>query len=91
MGDFRITCIVKPHPLSAHEHITHVGSPGFVPWPREQVIGWIDAGTDTFYTLDAFGRRADVLVYREVGKAPYLRTRADGIWSNNLLALPQCQ
>ena len=44
MADVRITCITKPHPLSAHEHITHVGNPaaGWV-WEREQVIASIEA------------------------------------------------
>ena len=90
MADIQITCIVKPHPLSSHEHITHVGSYGYL-WTREQVIAWIETGTDTFYTLDGFGRRANVGVYREIGKPPYLKTHADGVWNNNLLALPQCQ
>ena len=27
---------------------------------------------------------------RELGKAPYLRTHADGKWNNNLLAQPEC-
>jgi hypothetical protein len=89
MSDVRITCIRKPHPQSPHEHITHVGSNGQV-WTREQVIAWIDARAHTFYTLDAYSRRADVGVVRESGKAPYLRTYADGVWNNNLLSLPQC-
>jgi len=89
MSDVRITCIRKPHPQSPHEHITHVGTNGQV-WTREQVIAWIDAGAYTFYTLDAYSRRADVGIVREPGKAPYLRTYADGVWNNNLLSLPQC-
>ncbi len=31
MADCQITCITKPHPLSAHEHIIAVGNPS-VPW-----------------------------------------------------------
>ena len=89
MADARLTCIIKPHPQSSHEHITHVGN-GAQVWTREQVIGWIDTGAHTFYVLAPDGRRADVGVVREAGKAPYLRTHADGRWNNNLLALPQC-
>ncbi len=89
MADVRLTCIRKPHPLSPHEHITQVGN-GTQVWLREQVIAWIDGGVHTFYVLGPDGRRADVAVVREVGKAPYLRTHADGRWNNNLLALPQC-
>ena len=88
MADVQITCIRKPNANSPHEHITHVGSYGQV-WPREQVIAWIDARTDTFYTM-AGGRRAEVRVVREPGRAPFLRTHADGYYNDNLLALPQC-
>ncbi|CAP63812.1 conserved hypothetical protein (plasmid) [Cupriavidus taiwanensis LMG 19424] len=60
-------------------------------WTREQVIQSIDAKTNTFYVLDpSTGKRADIGVVRDAGKAPYLRTHADGRWNNNLLALNQC-
>jgi hypothetical protein len=36
------------------------------------------------------GKRTDVAVVRPVGRAPYLRTHADGDWNNNLLSLQQC-
>ena len=60
-------------------------------WTREQVIASIDAGTNTFYVIDPRnGKRSDVGVVRVAGKAPYLRTHADGDWNNNLLSLDQC-
>lgn len=91
MADCRITCIVKPHPQSPHEHITHVGNPPEWIWTRENVVASIDAGTNTFYVLDpGTGKRADVAVVRESGKAPYLRTHADGYYNDNLLSLSQC-
>ena len=92
MADCRITCIIKPNRLSSHEHITHVGNPsaGWV-LPREQVIQHIDSKTDTFFVLDPqTNKRANVGVYREPGKYPYLRTHADGDWNDNLLSLNQC-
>lgn len=92
MADAQVTCITKPHPQSPHDHITHLGNPAanWV-WPREQVIESIDAKTNTFYVLDPVsGKRADIGVYRQAGKAPYLRTHADGQWDNNLLSLNQC-
>jgi hypothetical protein len=92
MADVQVTCITKPHPQSPHEHITHLGNPapGWK-WTREQVIASIDAGTNTFFVLEpSTGKRADVAVVREAGKAPYLRTHADGHWNNNLLSLSQC-
>ncbi len=92
MADCQVTCIVKPHPLSKHEHISHIGNckAGWK-WTREQVIASIDAGTNTFYVRDPYsGKRSEVGIVRPVGKAPYLRTYADGDWNDNLLALPQC-
>jgi Protein of unknown function (DUF3892) len=92
MADTQVTCIIKPHPQSPHEHITHVGNPAANwMWTREQVIASIDAKTNTFYVLEpGTGKRADIGVVRESGKAPYLRTYADGKWNNNLLSLNQC-
>jgi hypothetical protein len=92
MADCQVTCIVKPHPQSSHEHITHVGNPGVGwIWTREQVISSIESQTNTFYALDpTTGKRSDVGVVRPPGRAPYLRTYADGDWNNNLLSLSQC-
>ncbi|WP_028009101.1 DUF3892 domain-containing protein [Solimonas flava] len=92
MADCQITCITKPHPQSSHEHITHVGNPkaGWQ-WPREAIIESIDNKTNTFYVLDPYtSKRSNVGVVRPVGRDPYLRTYADGIWNDNLLALTQC-
>ncbi len=84
----QITCINKPDRNSSHESITHLGnSQG--KWTKEQVIAWIDAKQFSFYTQDRFGT-AWIGVVREAGKRPYLRTHADGRWTDNLLALPEC-
>jgi hypothetical protein len=92
MPDVQVTCIIKPNIGSTHEHITHLGNPAanWV-WTRDQVIQSIDGKTNTFYVVDpANGKRAYIGVVRELGKAPYLRTYADGQWNNNLLSLNQC-
>ena len=92
MPDWEITCIIKPQPLSPHEHITHVGNPS-QNWvrTREQVVALIEAKTDTFYVLDPRTRkRANVAAVRQAGKAAFLQTHADGDWNNNLLSLNQC-
>ena len=92
MADVQVTCITKPHPQSPHEHITHVGNPSSGwNWPREQVVASIEAKTNTFFVRDPkSGKRADIGVVRAAGHAPFLRTYADGYWSDNLLALNQC-
>ncbi len=88
MAEVQVTCVNKPDRNSPHEHITHLGG---AQWrlTREDVIRRIDSRTDTFYTLVG-GKRADVVVRREQGKAPYVQTHADGYWNNNLLALSEC-
>ena len=93
MADVQVTCITKPHLLSPHEHITHLGNPAANwKWPREQVIASIEAKTNSFYVLDPYNRkRSDVgVVYPGGGRAPFVRTHADGDWNNNLLSLNQC-
>jgi len=91
MPHAQVTCITKPHPQSPHEHITHLGNPPQWIWTREQVITSIDAGTNTFFVRDPItGKSADVGVVRVAGKAPFLRTHADGYWNDNLLSLNQC-
>jgi hypothetical protein len=91
MADVQVTCINKPHPQSPHEHITHLGNPPTWLWSREQVIASIDAKTNNFFVrAPNTGKRAEVGVVRTEGRAPYLRTHADGYWNDNLLSLNQC-
>ena len=92
MPDVQVTCITKPHPQSPHEHITHLGNPSAGwKWTREQVIASIDGGSNSFFVKDPYtGKRSDVAVVRPAGRAPYLRTHADGLWNDNLLSLNQC-
>jgi len=67
----------------------HLGGQG---WrlDRDDTIRRIESLTDTFYT-DINGKRADLAVRRQQGKQPYVQTRADGVWNNNLLALQECR
>jgi hypothetical protein len=92
MSEFHVTCITKPNRESRHEHITHIGSiKDNWQLTREDAIRRIDSNTDSFYTVDrTTGRRVYVGVVREAGKAPYLRTHADGKWNDNLLAQQEC-
>lgn len=91
MADVVVTCINKQPRQSPHEGITHLGGPGGGgwKWTREQVIASIKAGSNTFYT-NVGGRRASIGV-TSGPNGDYLRTHADGVWNDNLLALPECQ
>ena len=91
--EFEVNCITKPHPENRHEHITHIGNTNNG-WQlsREVAIQRIDAKTERYYTVErSTGRKVYIFVVREGGlKPPYLRTWADGVWSDNLLAQRQC-
>jgi len=91
MAQVRVTCITKPRLGSNHEHITHLGGPGWK-WDRDTVIRSIELKQNTFYVVDpSTGKIAYVGVVRpRDGRSPYLQTYADGVWNDNLLSLPQC-
>jgi hypothetical protein len=93
MSEHQVTCITKSHPNGGHEHITHIGGSAGGGWrlPKETAIQRIDAKSEAYYTVDrTTNRRVDIGVVRESGKAPYLRTHADGKWNDNLLAQAAC-
>lgn len=88
MADVRVSCVLRTG--TTHESITHLGGKGSGSgwcWPKEKVIDSILQKTNTFYTLED-QKRADVVVIEAT--PPYLRTVADGQYTNNLLALPAC-
>ena len=87
MSDLQITCINKQPRANPHEGITHLGGAGWK-WTRQQVVAFINQRTHTFFTR-VNGKRAEVGVV-EGPNGPYVRTYADGVWNDNLLALPEC-
>ena len=56
---------------------------------RADLVDWIENENGKAYVEDAAGNRADVGVVKPAHGAKYLRTHADGKWTNNLLALPR--
>ena len=91
MANVQITCITKSHSQGGHEHITHAGNPSLQwNWPVEKIIESIESKTNTFYVRDVHGREAQVGVVRPSGGRPYIRTYADGVWTDNLLSLNAC-
>ena len=87
MADVQVTCINKQPRNNTHEGITHLCGSGWK-WTRQQVIDSINARSNTFYTW-VNGKRADVGVVHGPN-GDYVRTYADGVWTDNLLALPEC-
>ena len=87
MADVQVTCINKLPRNNPHEGITNLGGPGWK-WTRQQVINSINEKSNTFFTR-VNGNRADIGVVHGPN-GDYLRTYADGVWNDNLLALPEC-
>jgi hypothetical protein len=87
MADVQVTCINKQPRNNPYEGITHLGGAGWK-WTRQEVINSIKTKTNSFYTLVG-GRRAEIGVV-EGPNGAYLRTYADGVWNDNLLALNEC-
>lgn len=55
---------------------------------RAQLVDWIENQNGKAY-VEEHGHRVNVGVVTPSSGAKYLRTYADGCWSNNLLSLPQ--
>ncbi len=55
---------------------------------RAELVFWIDQGGKA-YVEDNYGNRVDVGVVTPSRGEKYLRTYADGKWTDNLLALPR--
>jgi len=88
MADLQVTCVTTATIHNrTHEGITHLGGSGWYR-TRADVIALIEAKTNTYYTMVG-GRRANVGVVNGTN-GKYVRTYADGVWNDNLLALPQC-
>ncbi len=79
---------------TTNQHITHLwwvnpstGKTGDN--TRAQLVHWIENENGKAYVEDGAGNRADVGVVTPAQGDKYLRTYADGKWTDNLLALPQ--
>ena len=91
MADYRIDCVNKPNRNSPHEHITHVGGPAGGRWKdtTANVVRFIENQEHRFYTQEG-NASAWVGVRTSAAGNKFLQTYADGIWKDNLLALPEC-
>lgn len=88
----RITAIRLSHG-TGHEHIVRLwwanpadSSSGDN--TRAEIVEFIEKNGKA-YVEDAWGHRSDVGVVTPRTGSKYLRTHADGVWTDNLLAIPQ--
>ena len=87
MADVKVSCVTKVKHDNPHEGITHLGGTNWY-WRREAVIASIESKTNTFHTVVNGNRAYLGVVNGKNGK--YLRTYADKVWTDNLLALTAC-
>lgn len=89
-----VTCI-KPDGNDPDQRIDAIGgatgSTSGGPWTLDidRAIAKIEDGTYEFWTRGG-GAVADVIVAKRSNGRKYLKTTADGVEPNNLLALPKC-
>jgi hypothetical protein len=82
-----VTCINKRDRQNPHERIQAIGGAG---WKHAEpdAIRWIKAGIESYF-VNEVGRTVRVIVATHLGRE-YLKTEADGVTPDNLLALPEC-
>ena len=81
-----LRCIKKLIPQGGIEHITHVGNSRGM-WSRERIIDWIERKEFEFFTY-VDEKFAVVRIRREPSWPAHLCTQVDGVWTEDLLALP---
>jgi hypothetical protein len=79
---------------NAHEHIvrlwwTDPATSRTGDNSRAELVSWMETQHGKAYVEDAYGNRAEVGVVTPAHGVKYLRTHADGRWTDNLLALPR--
>ena len=83
----QITCINKTVRINPHERIRNIGGS----WGKEtqpNAIKQIDDGTYAYH-VKVGGNDVKVIVASHNGNK-YIKTQNDGIYPDNLLALPEC-
>lgn len=94
MKEFQVNCVTLSSQHRGHEYISHVGnSVGNWRLSRDAVIRRIEQKPQEeafFVAVPGTQQRAYIGVVRPSSGPPYLRTYADGKWTDNLLAQPQC-
>ena len=93
----RITCINKSggYHQDPHHAIQNIG------WideatgkmgknTRVEIYNWLKGQSGTAYVKDRNGNKANVAPRENQNGTHYLQTYADEVWTDNLLALPEC-
>ena len=88
----RVQCVNKTPRQDPHHRIQNIGgvNPDGTRWKmsEDNAIAYMKAGRYSFWTT-AQGKSVWVIIATHEGRE-YLKTEADGLHPNNLLALPEC-
>jgi Protein of unknown function (DUF3892) len=88
----QVSCINKTPRNDPHLRIQNIGgiNPDGTQWKlsEDEAIAGIESGEWSFY-VNVGGQRVDVTIATHEGHK-YLKTTADGLHPNNLLALDEC-
>lgn len=86
----QVTC-TTPDGSDSDQRIDAIGGPDGGGWkmPIDDAINGLDNGSFTLWTFAA-GVSTEVRVHKRPNGRKYLKTDADGVEPNNLLALPNC-
>jgi len=93
--EIQIVCINKPYGhYNAHEAVLNYGfkdpsSGKTTITSRQDMVEWAKNQGNIAYVLDNYGRKVNCYVNRK-GITEFLQTYADGVWTDNLLALNEC-
>ncbi len=84
---WQVTCVAKRNSGEPHERIEAIGGVGWRHTEAE-AIDRLGSGSDRYYTRSG-GFTARLVVGRHAGRE-YLKTEADQLWPDTVLALPDC-
>jgi Protein of unknown function (DUF3892) len=75
-----------------HEHISDVlwrsAATSLACSPRQAIVDWLEKSNENQAVVAGGSAEVQVAVVRRSDQPPYLRARADGVWSDELLGLP---
>lgn len=94
----RIVCINKsggyhgdPHHAISHLGWTNEATGNTGKSTRLEVYEWIKTRGGAAYVVDSGGNKTSVGTREHSNGTKYLQTHADRVWTDNLLALPECR
>ena len=86
--DFEITCII-PDNNDEDRRIQKIGGAGWIQ-SLDSAIESIEDGIFKYHVIDKDTEKQVKVIIAERNGRKYLKTEADGLEPNNLLALPSC-